>query len=141
MYILDKLMKAEGIFLKKVDRRMYRKLKAMAAQSGVPVYKILNDAIAAYVRSAQSALPDGGILSQEQVGNIAYEVLEADGSLQGRWAGIADGKVLGTADTVEEAVTLMRERYSKAPFKHGIVARLGGDHGEHEWLAGSLQRA
>ncbi len=133
-------MEAEGIYLKKVDRRMYRKLKAMAAQNGLPVYKVLNEAIAAYLRSGQSALPDEAVLSQEAVDNIAYKVIETDASSQGRWAGIAGGKVLGTTERVEEVIALMREAYSKAPFKHGIVAHVGQAREEHEWLAGSLQK-
>ena len=47
-------MEGEGIYFKKVDRAMYRKLKALAAQNGLPVYEVLNDAIAAYLRYTMS---------------------------------------------------------------------------------------
>ena len=138
--ILDKLMESEGIYLKRVDRRMYRKLKAMAAENGLPVYKVLNDAIAAYLRSAQSALADESVLSLEDVDNIAYEAIEIGGASQGQWTAIADGKVVGTTKGIEEVIMLMRERYSKAPYRHGIIAHVGQAREEHEWLAGSLQK-
>ena|SRR5438132_8357731 len=134
-------MEGEGIYFKKVDRAMYRKLKALAAQNGLPVYEVLNDAIAAYLRSSKAAQPgQETILSQEEVDNVAYKLVETDGSSQGKWAGIADGKVLGTKEGVEQVIAVMRERYSKAPFRHGIIAQVGQAREEHEWLAGSLQK-
>ena len=134
------LMEGEGIYLKKVDRRMYRKLKALAAQNGLPVYKVLNEAIAAYLRSSHGVDADEeAILSRKEVDNLAFKLLESDGSSRGRWAGITDGKVLGTKEGVEEVIAAMRERYSKAPFSHGIIAQVGQAREEREWLAGSLQ--
>ncbi len=109
-------MTSEGIFLKKVDKKMYRKLKSAAAERGVPVYRVLNEAIATYVASMRADAPGD---------DAAYALVESDASLRGKWAGIANGKVLATADTKEEVLASMRREYLAKPFPHGMVAKVG----------------
>jgi len=132
-------MEAEGIYLKKVDRRAYRKLKSVAAERGVPVYKVVNEAIAAYIESQRARLSGEGAASEDELDNVAYAAAEADPSLQGSWVGIANGRVVATSDGEAGAVRLMRQLYSKSAFRHGIVAQVGRAREEREWLAGSLQ--
>lgn len=133
-------MDAEGIYLKKVDRKAYRKLKSVAAERGVPVYKVLNEAITAYIESQRPQRSGEGAASQDELDNAAYSTAEADPSLQGRWVGIANGRVVATSDGETGAVRLMRQLYSKSAFRHGIVAQVGKAREEGQWLAGSLQQ-
>ena len=86
-------------------------------------------------------MTDEGNLSQEEADNLAYKDLEANVASRGLWAGIADGKVLGTAKNVDGAISLLRDAYSRTPFRHGIIARVGDLREEHEWLAGSPTEA
>jgi hypothetical protein len=79
-------------------------------------------------------------MSQDEVANAAYRAIEGDSSLQGRWVGIANGKVVATSDSEESLIGLMRQAYSRSPFKHGIIAQVGKPREEREWLAGSLYR-
>jgi hypothetical protein len=133
-------MSGEGVYLKKVDRKMYRKLKATAAERGVPVYAVLNEAIAAYIQSLPGRQAGEAAKSEDELDNEAYRTIEADPSLQGRWVGIANGKLVATSETEPDVLRRMREEYSRRAFKHGIVARVGARPEEREWLAGSLQR-
>lgn len=128
----------ESIFLKKVDKKAYRKLKAVAAERGVPVYTLLNEVLAAYVDS-QSKGSKGGTLTLEEIDNAAYSFIESDASLSGKWVAIANGKLIASAETREKATQLMRKEYQKSPFRHGILTRVGEPREEGEWLAGSIQ--
>ena len=133
-------MEAEGIYLKKIDRKMYRKLKANAAERGIPVYAVLNEAIAEYVQSLAGGQAGEVATSEDELDNGAYRAAEADLSLRGKWVGIANGKLVATSETESGVMRSMREEYSRNAFKHGIVARVGRHPEEREWLAGSLQR-
>jgi hypothetical protein len=134
-------MTAEGIFLKKVDKKMYRKLKSAAAERGVPVYALLNEAIAAYVRSEGLKGGEKTAVSLEQIDNAAYAALESDRSLQGKWVAIVNGKLVAASETEGDVLRQLREEYARSHFRHGIVARIGEAREEREWLAGSLQGA
>ena len=131
-------MTSEGIFLKKVDKKMYRRLKSAAAEKGVPVYQLLNDAIAMYVASVRAEGGGSEALSQREIDSAAYAVVEADTSLNGKWVGMANGKLLVTADTREEVLKSMRREYLARPFPSGIVAKVGEPREAEVWDAGSL---
>jgi hypothetical protein len=134
-------MAAEGIYLKKVDRKMYRRLKASAAERGVPVYAVLNEAIAEYLQSLPGKETGKAAKSEEELDNEAYRAVEANPSLQGRWVGIANGRLVANSETEPDVLRIMREEYSRSAFKHGIVAKVGRRRPEErEWLAGSIQR-
>ena len=137
---LDSHMEGEGIYLKKIDRKMYRKLKANAAERGIPVYAVLNEAVTEYVQSLAGRQASKVATSEDELDNEAYRAVEADPLLQGKWVGIANGKLVATSETESGIVRSMREVYSRNAFKHGIVARIGRRPEEREWLAGSLQR-
>lgn len=128
----------ESIFLKKIDRKAYRRLKAVAAEKGVPVYALLNEAIAAYVESQLKGSREGAV-TLEEIDNAAYSFIESDSSLNGKWVAIANGKVIASADTRERATQLMRKEYERSPFRHGILTRIGEPREEGEWLGGSIQ--
>ena len=123
----------EGIFMKKVDRKMYRRLKAAAAEKGEPVYTLLNEAIAAYVGS-QSRNPNQGTMTLEEIDNAAYSVIESDGPLNGKWVATANGKLIGSADTRDKALQLMRKEYEphrekrSAGVHHPPTSRREGVH-------------
>ena len=132
-------MSTESIFLKKVDRKAYRKLKSVAAERGVPVYQVLNEAISAYVK-AQDMGRGLDVTSLEEFDNAAFARLESDASLQGRWVAIANGRLVTTGDAEQDVVARLSEEYSRNRFKHGIVAKVGETREEREWLAGSIQQ-
>ena len=132
-------MSTESIFLKKVDRKAYRKLKSVAAERGVPVYQVLNEAISAYVR-AQGLGRGRDVTSLEELDNEAFTRVESDASLRGKWVAIANGRLVATGDTEQGVVARLREEYSRTHFKHGIVAKVGETQEEREWLAGSIQQ-
>jgi len=75
-----------------------------------------------------------------ELDNLAF-MAEADSSLQGKWVGIVDGKVVAISPDESGARLLLRQLYSKSPFRHGIIGRVGRAREEGEWLAGSLQQA
>ena len=130
-------MVSEGIFLKKIDRKAYRKLKSAAADRGVPVYVLLNEAIAAYVRSQQRG---EAAATLEEIDNAAFAILESDSSLQGKWVAIASGRLVASSTEEGDVVRQLRDEYARSHFRHGIVARVGEAREEREWLAGSLQQ-
>ncbi|MCL5672323.1 MAG: hypothetical protein JRN56_05225 [Nitrososphaerota archaeon] len=132
-------MSTESIFLKKVDRKAYRRLKSVAAERGVPVYQVLNEAISAYVK-AQDLGRGRDLTSLEELDNAAFARLESEASLQERWVAIANGRLVTTGDTEQDVVARLREEYSRSRFKHGIVAKVGEAREEREWLAGSIQQ-
>jgi len=135
------MLTEEGIYLKHIDRAKYRKLKAIAAERGIPVYKLLNEAIAGYIVSSKGSIPSGeGVTSLEEVDNAKYREASETPSLKGRWVGIARGTIVATGDDAESVVGRMREAYSKSAFRHGIVTRVGEAREEREWLAGSIQQ-
>lgn len=140
-------MTSEGIYLKKVDRRTYRKLKSMAAEKGVPVYEVLNEAIADYVdaRQAQGApgAPErrrqGSDLSTEMDANNDAYVSEKERLLRdyaGRYVVFFDGAFKGSADGLEGAAKIIREsgRPKALMVKVGEDVPTGGD-----WLWSSLE--
>ena len=132
-------MESEGIFLKKIDRGTYRRLKSIAAERGVPVYQLLNEAMAEYVTLRLRSADDAATL--ERADSLAFEKVEEEASLRGKWVGLVEGAVIAKGDDRETVVNRMRDVYSKRPFAHGIVARVGGTVGEQrEWLAGSIQQ-
>lgn len=133
-------MTSEGIFLKKVDKKIYRKLKSAAAERGVPVYELLNEALAAYVRSLGKDQEVEAAVSQEEIDNLAYAAIESDGSYRGKWVAIANGKLVAASDREEDVLGRLREEYARSHFRHGIVTRVGEAREEREWLAGSLQQ-
>jgi len=138
-------MEEEGVYLKKVDRRAYRKLKAMAAERGEPVYKLLNEAIALYLvtPNTRQAEQENALISLEAADNVAFRKAEADPSLRGRWVGVAEGALVAIGDNEEAVLKRMRDVYSKKAFAHAIVGEVGAKvrGEEREWLAGSLQQA
>jgi hypothetical protein len=136
----DNAMSAKGIYLKKVDRKMYQRLKASAAERGVPVYAVLNEAIAEYLRALPGKQAGKVAKSEGEVDNEAYRAVEADPSLQGRWVGIANGRLVADSETEADVLRAMREEYSRGAFNHGIVAKVGRRPEEREWLAGSIRR-
>jgi aconitase B len=133
-------MVSQGIFLKKVDRKAYRKLKSTAAERGVPVYTLLNEAIAAYVESQSLKGSEESAATLEQIDNVTYSRVESDASLKGKWVAIAEGKMVGSSNTKEGAVQLLRQAYGENHFRHGILAKVGEPREEGEWLAGSIQQ-
>ncbi|MDG6993161.1 MAG: hypothetical protein JRM76_07980, partial [Nitrososphaerota archaeon] len=110
-----------------------------AAERGVPVYQVLNEAISAYVK-AQDLGRGRDLTSLEELDNAAFARLESEASLQERWVAIANGRLVTTGDTEQDVVARLREEYSRSRFKHGIVAKVGEAREEREWLAGSIQQ-
>ncbi len=137
-------MQAEGIYLKKIDRQAYRRLKAMAAERGQPVYSILNEALAEYLVGANSG-PVGkkaeAILTIEDEDNVAFRKAESDPSMKGRWVGVARGSVVILGDSEAQVAGEMAKAYKKRPFLHAIIGKVGEVREERDWLAGSLRRA
>ena len=124
--------------MKKVDKKAYRKLKAAAAERGVPVYALLNEAISTYVES-QPKNSGEAAPTLEEIDNAAYAFVGSDASHNGKWVAIANGKLVASADTRSEAVQMMRKEYDRSRFAHGILTRVGETREEGEWLGSSLQ--
>ncbi|MCS7133635.1 MAG: hypothetical protein NZ921_02410 [Candidatus Caldarchaeum sp.] len=129
-------MVSKGIFLKGVDRKLYRKLKALAAEKETHVYVLLNEAIESFLASSREEPP---LVTEETVNNQVYRKICSDPSMHGLWVGIADGKVVKASQKLEKVLESMKEKHAVEKFKHGIVARVGETIEEREWLAGSLQ--
>jgi hypothetical protein len=138
-------MQDEGIFLKKIDKQAYRKLKAVAAERGVPVYRLINEAMLSFIKAAAGELKaeDGNsLITVETMDNIAFRRAETDPSLIGKWIGLANGSLIAEGRTQKEVAHQMSKKYKERPFSHGIIGKVGQkSEEEREWLAGSLQRA
>jgi hypothetical protein len=138
-------MQDKGIFLKKIDKQAYRKLKAVAADRGEPVYSLLNEAMLDFIKAAAELKAEDGsqLVTIEAIDNIAFRRAEADPSMTGKWIGLADGSLVAEGRTQGEVVQQMSKKYKEKPFSHGIIGRAGQNREkeEREWLAGSLQRA
>ncbi|MEM2587606.1 MAG: hypothetical protein QXV23_04835 [Candidatus Bathyarchaeia archaeon] len=133
------MLTSKGIFVRGIDRKNYRKLKALAAERGTSVYVLIDDAIRKYLATASSETSGDMPLSEEAVNNTVFRKVRSDPSVNGRWIGIAGGRVVKVSDRFEEVVESMRQAYRVEGFKHGIVAKAGAPPDLREWLAGSLQ--
>ena len=123
----------KGFYIKGIDEKLYRELKAEAARRGVPLYSLLNDAIRFYLNMRNSL----AIETEEDVNNRVYMSLVFSNRFKGKWVVICMGKVLGFADSWDKAVEIMRKYAKKNRVNHGIVAKIGEKIEEEVEILGS----
>lgn len=125
----------KGFFLKNFDEDTYRVIKAIAAKRGVPVYRVINEALSLYANLHDSLAAE----TEEEANNRVYESLLGEPRYEGKWVAIARGRLIAVADTWEEAVRSMRELARREKVAHGVVARVGEEAEEVEILGSSLE--
>lgn len=123
----------KGFYIKGIDEKLYRELKAEAARRGVPLYSLLNDAIRFYLNMRNSL----AIETEENANNRVYMSLVFSNRFKGKWVAICMGKVLGFADSWDKAVEIMRKYVKKNRVNHGIVAKIGEKIEEEVEILGS----
>ncbi|MEM0384236.1 MAG: hypothetical protein QXJ73_07730 [Candidatus Caldarchaeum sp.] len=131
-------MNSKGIFVRGMDRKNYRKLEALAAERGASVYVLIDDAVRKYLATVSSETSEDMHLSEKAANSTVFRKVRSDPSVNGRWIGIAGGRVVKMSDRFEEVVKPIWGAYCEG-FKHGIVAKEGTPPDLREWLAGSLQ--
>ena len=124
-----------GFFLKNLDEETYRAIKAIAAKRGVPVYRVINEALSLYVNLHDSLAAE----TEEEANSRVYGSLLGDPRYKGKWVAIARGRLVAVADTWEEAVERMRDFVRRERVAHGVVARVGEEAESVEILGSSLE--
>jgi len=115
--------------------KTYRAIKAIAARRGVPVYKVINEALALYVSLYGSLVAE----TEEEANNRVYESLTDDPRYRGKWVAIAKGKLIAVTESGDEAVKALRMFLLREKASHGIVSRVGEKVGEVKILGSSLE--
>jgi len=85
----------KGFYLKNLDEKAYRAIKAIAAKRGVPVYKVINEALTLYANLYDSLAAE----TEEEANNRVYETLIGDPRYVGKWVVIARGKLVSVAES------------------------------------------
>jgi len=125
----------KGFFIKNLDVEAYRAIKAIAAKRGVPVYRVINEALSLYANLQDSL----AVETEEEANNRVYESLLGDPRYKGKWVAISRGHLIAVTDTWEKAVERMREFVRREKVAHGIVARVGEEAKRVEILGSSLE--
>lgn len=121
--------------MKNLDVEAYRAIKAIAARRGVPVYKVINEALALYVNLYDSLAAE----TEEEANNRVYESLMGDPRYKGKWVAIAKGKLIAVTESWDEAVKALRRFLLREKASHGIVSRVSEEVEEVEILGSSLE--
>ncbi len=124
-----------GFFLKNLDEEIYRAIKAIAARRGVPVYRVVNEALSLYVNLHCGLTTE----TEEGANNRVYESLLRDPRYRGKWVAIARGRLIAVADTWEEAVQKMRDFVRRERVAHGVVVRVGEEAERVKIFSSSLE--
>lgn len=124
-----------GFYIKKLDEETYKAIKAAAVKRGVPVYRIINEALALYLNLQDSL----AVETEEEANNRVYESLLGDPKYEGKWAAICGGRLIAVTDTWEEALKKLRQTLKKQPAAHGIVAKIGGRAEQVEILGSTME--
>jgi len=125
----------KGFYLKNLDEKAYRAIKAIAAKRGVPVYKVINEALALYANLHDSLAAE----TEEEANNRVYEALVGDPRYKGKWVVIACGRLISVAESWDEAVEILRKFLSCEKANHGIISKVGEEVEEIEILGSSLE--
>jgi len=125
----------KGFYLKNLDEKAYRAIKAIAAKRGVPVYKVINEALTLYANLYDSLAAE----TEEEANNRVYETLIGDPRYVGKWVVIARGKLVSVAESWNEAIKTMKNFLSREKASHGIISRIGEEVEEVEIFGSSLE--
>ncbi len=103
-----------NVHLRKIDEKRYRLFKSAAAKRSVTLSRAFEEAISTWASKSED-------ISEEQAMNdLTYRKMKKhlEKQFQGKYAVIADGKLLGAEDTLEKAWALA------SPHKSALVTRL-----------------
>ena len=125
----------KGFYLKNLDEKTYRIIKAIAARKGVPVYKVINEALALYANLYDSL----AVETEEEANNRVYETLLGDPRYTGKWVVIIQGKLVSVTESWDEAIGKLRTILRREKASHGIVSKVTEEVEEVEILGSSLE--
>ncbi len=125
----------KGFYLKNLDEKAYRAIKSIAAKRGVPVYRVINEALALYANLYDSLAAE----TEEEANNRVYEALVGDPRYTGKWVVIARGKLISVVESWNEAVKVLRNFLKREKASHGIISKVGVEVEEIEILGSSLE--
>lgn len=113
------------IAVKKVNRELYRKVKALASLSGRTVGEVVNEALGVWVGLSAKGVTNekwAELEEERRLNNGVYENYEANllSTHPGEYAVIAHGKLIGTFKRSEEAYSVARQSGAR----QAIVARI-----------------
>jgi len=117
------------VLLKKVDSRLYSRLKAEAAARGKTVGEVFNEAVKVWL-TVQRGRDEERERNVERYMEVKKELLKHPRE----YFVIAKGSFLGRFPTLAEAFRVMKENKATK----GLVVRAPQHSGE--WLGGSLER-
>ncbi|MBI2183446.1 MAG: hypothetical protein HYU39_00650 [Thaumarchaeota archaeon] len=113
------------VAVKKVNEKLYRKVKALASLRGRTIGETVNEALSLWVQlTSKNAFIEDWLLLEDEArrNNEIYEKNEADliSKHRGKYVVVAQGTILGTFTKSKDAYAAAR----KAGVKHAIVTRL-----------------
>lgn len=120
-----------NVHLRNVNEKRYRLFKSAAAKRSVSLSKAFEEAISAWASSSEEA-------SEKQAQNdLTYRKMKKQlvKQFSGKYAVIADGKFLGTEDSLENAWTLASH------YENAVVTRITKKPMRAKILGSSLRMA
>ncbi len=103
-----------NVHLRNVNEKRYRLFKSAAAKKSVSLSRAFEEAISAWALSPDETSDD------QALNDLAYRKMkkQLEKQYSGKYAVIADGKLLGAEDTLEKAWALA------SPHKSALVTRI-----------------
>ncbi len=105
---------AVNVHLRTVGEKQYRLFKSTAAKKGVSLSNAFEEAISAWVSSSDKTSED------QVINDMVYRRMKnrLEKEFPGRYVVIADGKFVGTTESLENAWTIAN------PFENALVTRI-----------------
>ncbi|MCS4539895.1 MAG: hypothetical protein HYU03_04300 [Thaumarchaeota archaeon] len=113
------------VAVKKVDEKLYRKLKALAALTGITMGEAVNNALDLWVKLTAGGVSLEKWATLEEEARRDNELYQREESRllsehRGEYVSIVDRKILGIFKKLDDAVRAT----SRTGSKHGIVTRI-----------------
>jgi len=112
------------VAIKKVDKQLYRKVKALASLKGKTMGEVVSEAFSLWIQLAGKGASVDKWIELEELAREDNEAFEREKSSllrdhKGQYAAISRGRILGIFNTEREALQAIPENT-----KHGIVTRI-----------------
>jgi hypothetical protein len=113
------------VAIKKIDSKLYRRVKALASLRGRTVGEAVNEALSVWIQLVSKGASIDTWLELEEESREDNKVFEEERQRllrdhKGEYVAIANGRILGTFNAIKDAYQVI----AKEKTKHGIVTRI-----------------